>query len=49
MSKQNIHQLNVGLPVSIQKEGAMYIAYTPALDISTFGKTKGEAKKVFQN
>lgn len=47
MRKSKIHKLNVGLPVSIKKEGGVYVAYTPALDISTFGKTKGDAKKSF--
>lgn len=45
--KKQIHQLNFGLPVSIKKEGSTYVAYTPALDISTDGRTKNEAKKNF--
>ncbi|MDB5164649.1 MAG: hypothetical protein JWL89_275 [Candidatus Saccharibacteria bacterium] len=47
MRKNKISQLNVGLPVSIKKEGTAYIAFTPALDISTYGKTQREAKKSF--
>jgi hypothetical protein len=47
MAQKKISQLEVGLPVSIKKEGDVYIAYTPALDISTYGTTKGEAKKSF--
>lgn len=47
MRNKKITQLNVGLPVLIKREGGIYVAYTPALDISTDGKTKGEAKKNF--
>ena len=35
------------LPVTILREGKSYIAYTPALDISTVGKTHEEAQKRF--
>jgi len=35
------------LPVSFLREGKFYIAYTPALDLSTFGKTLEEAKERF--
>ena len=35
------------LPVSILREGRKYIAYTPALDLSTSGKTFAEAKSRF--
>lgn len=45
--KKKITQLQVGLPVAIRQEGSVYVAYTPALDISTYGRTKGEAKKSF--
>lgn len=37
----------VSLPVSILKEGKYYIAYSPALDLSTSGKTFDEVKKRF--
>ena len=37
----------VQLPVSILKEGKKFIAYSPALDLSTSGKTYNEAKKRF--
>lgn len=37
----------VKLPVSILKEGKKFVAYSPALDLSTSGKTYGEAKKRF--
>jgi len=35
------------LPVSIFKEGETFVAYTPALDISTHGDSLEEAKKQF--
>jgi predicted RNase H-like HicB family nuclease len=44
--KNNLTELT--LPVSIIKEGASFVAYTPALDISTFGETLGEAKSNFE-
>lgn len=39
--------LELSLPVSILWEGEKYIAYTPALDLSTSGKNFDEAKKRF--
>jgi predicted RNase H-like HicB family nuclease len=36
------------LPVNILREGKNFIAYTPALDLSTSGKTFEEAKKRFE-
>lgn len=36
------------LPVSIIKEGDSFIAYTPALDLSTVGDTLEDAQKRFQ-
>lgn len=38
----------VSLPISILKEGKYYIAYSPALDLSTSGKTFEEVKKRFE-
>lgn len=35
------------VPVTIFKEGNKYIAYTPALDISTFGNTFEQARSRF--
>ena len=43
--KKTILQFN--LPVSILREGKKYIAYTPALDLSTSGNTFDQAKKRF--
>ena len=40
--------VNVNLPVSILKEGKKYVAYSPALDLSTFGKSYDEVKKRFE-
>ncbi len=40
-------KLEVKLPVSIFKEGKQFVAYTPALDLSTSGKTYEEVKKRF--
>ena len=39
--------LQFNLPVSILREGKKYIAYTPALDLSTSGNTFDQAKKRF--
>lgn len=40
--------LEVSLPVSILKEGKYFIAYSPALDLSTSAKSFEEAKKRFE-
>ncbi|MDQ7815001.1 MAG: type II toxin-antitoxin system HicB family antitoxin [Patescibacteria group bacterium] len=37
----------ITVPVSFLKEGKRYVAYSPALDISTSGKTLKETKKRF--
>jgi len=37
----------VKIPVSILKEGKRFVVYSPALDLSTSGKTYIEAKKRF--
>lgn len=39
--------LKFSLPVSFLREGACFIAYSPALDLSTSGKSFGEVKKRF--
>ena len=41
-------KLEFKLPVSVIKEDKRYIAYTPALDLSTSGKSYNEAKKRFE-
>ena len=40
--------LNFNLTVSILKEGKRYIAYSPALELSTSGKNETQAKKHFE-
>lgn len=39
--------LSFNLSVVITKQGKRFVAYTPALDISTSGKTEKEAKSRF--
>lgn len=39
--------LELSLPVSVLKEGKYFIAYSPALDLSTSGKSFTEAKNRF--
>jgi len=39
---------DLNIPVTILKEGKRFVAYTPALDLSTSGKTLAEAKKRFE-
>ena len=34
------------LPVTIFREGKAFVAYTPALDLSTAGKTEAQARKM---
>ncbi|HUO56073.1 MAG TPA: hypothetical protein VMU27_01410 [Candidatus Paceibacterota bacterium] len=41
-------QISVELPVSFIEEGNSVIAYTPALDLSTCGKSRKEAHEMFQ-
>ncbi len=35
------------LPMTIFREGAYFVAYSPALDLSSAGKTTKEAKRMF--
>lgn len=35
------------LPIIISREGKHYVAYCPALDLSTVGKTEADAKRMF--
>lgn len=41
-------KVQFSIPVSILREGDSFIAYTPALDLSTVGETFEEAKKMFE-
>ncbi|MBI3256128.1 MAG: type II toxin-antitoxin system HicB family antitoxin [Candidatus Andersenbacteria bacterium] len=43
-----MNNLSFSLPVSIFKEGDVFVAHTPALDISTHADTLAEAKKNFE-
>ena len=47
MKRKHIREIQVNFPVLITKEGSQYVAYTPALDMSTFGPTEALAKKSF--
>ena len=40
-------ETSYALPVTIFREGEAFVAYTPALDLSSVGKTEEEAKKMF--
>lgn len=40
--------IKFALPVSVLKEGDSFVAYTPALDLSTAGSTFEEAQKNFE-
>ena len=40
--------LEFKLPVSILREGKRFVAYTPALDLSTSGKSYKEVKERFE-
>ncbi len=42
-----IKKFNFKIPVSIFKEGDMFVAYTPALDLSTSGKTFIQVRERF--
>ena len=39
--------MHLNLPLSIFKEGKTFVAYTPALDLSTCGKTFAQAERRF--
>ncbi|MDP1629448.1 MAG: hypothetical protein Q8L57_02395 [bacterium] len=40
-------KFNLQIPISIFREGKHFIAYTPALDLSTSGKNYEQVKKRF--
>lgn len=46
MTKKGYH-VNVNLPVQIIKEGKVFVAYCPVLDIATQGDTYEEAQEMF--
>lgn len=39
--------ISYSLPVTIFREGEAFVAYTPALDLSSVGKTEADAKRMF--
>jgi predicted RNase H-like HicB family nuclease len=39
--------ISYSLPVTIFREGDAFVAYTPALDLSSAGKTEEDAKRMF--
>ncbi len=39
--------MSYSLPVTIFREGESFVAYTPALDLSSTGKTEQEARRMF--
>ncbi len=39
--------ISCGLPVTIFREGAAFVAYSPALDLSSSGSSEQEAKRMF--
>ena len=41
--------LQIGLPITIFKEGKSYVAYSPALDLSTSASTYKKAQSRFLN
>jgi hypothetical protein len=41
------HHISYSLPVTIFREGESFVAYTPALDLSSTGSTEEVAKKMF--
>jgi len=40
-------KINFKIPVTIFKEGNMFVAHTPALDLSTSGKTFAQVRERF--
>jgi predicted RNase H-like HicB family nuclease len=41
-------QVNFNLPVMVLKEGDVFVAYSPAIDISTVGETFEKAQSQFE-
>jgi predicted RNase H-like HicB family nuclease len=41
------HPISYSLPVTIFREGDAFVAYTPALDLSSAGKTEADARRMF--
>ena len=48
MRSMSTVKINFNLPVSILKEGGVFVAYSPAVEISTVGETFEEANRRFE-
>ena len=42
-----LYFMKLNIPISVLKEGKTFVVYTPALDLSTCGKTRKEAEERF--
>ena len=42
------YAVNLSLPVQFTKQKSQYIAWTPALDLSTFGSSQKQAERRFE-
>ncbi len=47
MLKEVLKKVDFELPVSVFRQGDVFVAYTPTLDMSTYGSSKVEARKNF--
>ncbi len=47
MAKSTTQKIDTKIPVIIFEEGSKIIAYSPAIDISTYGNTEEQARKRF--
>ena len=43
----NIQELGVEIPITIRKKDEVYLAYSPALDLSSQGTSAQDAKRMF--
>lgn len=43
----NLNELGVEIPITILKEGSLFIAHSPALDLMTQGDSVQDAKRMF--
>lgn len=41
-------KIQMSLPVMVTREGEYFVAYTPALDLSSYGKTREKAQENFE-
>lgn len=48
MKKHQLKDITFNVPVSFFLQDGVYVVYTPALDLSTYGSSKVEAQKNFQ-